>query len=438
MSAQKLFKHMKNVSDFEAELSFEILKSELIRIRVLGVFFAIMIVPQFLFGYILPPEKSPLYHFLGIRFPFHETFAATVILLLYELAVDFGIRTVLRKKIRIPEMAKFGNALIETSIPTILFFLVSKGMAPAALFNSPLVFLYFFFIILSVLRLSLPLSLWTGIVAGVGMATAGYFLMPWRESHGEFSTSIVPVIVKSGVFVGLGFVAGFVANELRKRLVHSLQTTQERNRVASMFGQYLSPAVVDKLLSQKSEFSGELSEVTVMFLDIRNFTRFSESRSPGEVISYLNKLFGDLITIINRNGGMINKFLGDGFMAIFGAPEKGERDVENAVKAAMEIVAQVEAFNRQGAFPETRIGIGMHTGQVLTGNVGSEEKKEYTIIGDTVNLASRVEQLNKEFKSVLLVTSEVFERVKDNVKGEELPSVQVKGREASVRIFRVV
>jgi len=438
MATLKLFKHMKDVSDFEAELSLEILKSELIRIRVLGVLFAIMIIPQFLFGYVLPPEKSPLFHFFGIRFPFHQTFVATVILLLYEFAADYGIRTVLRKKIRIPEAAKFGNALIETSIPTVVLFLVSQGMAPAALFNSPVIFLYFFFIVLSVLRLSLPLSLWTGIVSGIGMATAGYFLMPWRESQADFGTSIIPVFVKGLVFVVLGFVAGFVANELRKRLVHSLQTTQERNRVASMFGQYLSPAVVDKLLSQKSEFSGELSEVTVMFLDIRNFTRFSESRSPEEVIGYLNKLFGHLITIVNRNGGMINKFLGDGFMAIFGAPEKSERDVQNAVKAAMEIVAKVEEFNRLEGFPETRIGIGMHTGQVLTGNVGSEEKKEYTIIGDTVNLASRVEQLNKEYKSVLLVTSDVYEKAKGEITGEELPSVQVKGREAMVRIFRVV
>jgi adenylate cyclase len=172
-----------------------------------------------------------------------------------------------------------------------------------------------------------------------------------------------------------------------------------------------------------------------MFLDIRNFTSFSEHRAPSEVVSYLNTLLGEMITVVNANHGMINKFLGDGFMACFGAPLSGGKDARNAVKAAVEIVELVETLNRKGAIPPTRIGIGLHAGPAVTGSVGSDERKEYTIIGDTVNLASRVEQLNKQYGSVLIVTDSVWEAVKDEYAGKYLDPAYVKGRAEPVRVY---
>ncbi|MFN0071631.1 MAG: adenylate/guanylate cyclase domain-containing protein [Chloroflexota bacterium] len=206
-----------------------------------------------------------------------------------------------------------------------------------------------------------------------------------------------------------------------------------------MFGQHVSPAVVERLLQQDVEVRGEVRNVCVMFLDIRDFTAFSESREPQEVVEYLNALFVFIIACINRNHGIVNKFLGDGFMAVFGAPISSEDDRRNAVQAARETIDEVHARNLTGAIPATRISIGLHAGAVVTGNAGSEQRKEYTIIGNVVNLASRIEQLNKLFGSELLVSEAVRGAVPEaRADAADIGDVEVKGRGAPVRVFRLV
>ncbi|EMG13435.1 adenylate/guanylate cyclase catalytic domain protein [Leptospira interrogans serovar Grippotyphosa str. LT2186] len=225
---------------------------------------------------------------------------------------------------------------------------------------------------------------------------------------------------------------------MKRSLISAMSAVQEKNKVVGMFGQYVSPDVVDRLLEQKNESFSEFKRVCVMFLDIRNFTRFSEKRPPGEVIDYLNYIFSHLIDIVNVHNGMINKFLGDGFMAVFGAPiSDGGNDVKNAVEASLELLKKIEFLNQEGKIPETQIGIGLHTGEAMTGNVGSEARKEYTIIGDVVNLASRVESLNKEFGTKLLVTQAVYDDIKDTVPGRHLSSIHVKGREEPVDVYEL-
>ena len=155
---------------------------------------------------------------------------------------------------------------------------------------------------------------------------------------------------------------GFVGAQIRRRLVASLATLTERNRVVGMFGQYVSPAVVDQLLTRPVEAAGEVRDVTIMFLDIRGFTAFAEHRTPTEVVDYLNTLFGAMIALVNANHGIINKFLGDGFMACFGAPLSDGRDTQNAVRAALEIAQTVERMSADGTIAPTRIGIGLHAG----------------------------------------------------------------------------
>jgi adenylate cyclase len=192
---------------------------------------------------------------------------------------------------------------------------------------------------------------------------------------------------------------------------------------------------------------GEIKHVTVMFLDIRGFTTFSENRTPTQVVEYLNTLFGHLISIVNAHDGIVNKFLGDGFMAVFGAPFSTGNDAANAFRAALEMTAKVDELNSSKAIPETRIGIGIHTGIAVTGSVGSDERKEYTIIGDTVNLASRVEQLTKEYAAQMLITEAVYEKISDELEKQErtngcrleaLPPVQVKGRAEPVIVYKAL
>jgi adenylate cyclase len=305
---------------------------------------------------------------------------------------------------------------------------------------NPISFMYFLFIILATLRLDFGLCLFTGAVAAleyVGLVFLYLDRLP-PLSEETLATSLPMQLVKSFIFFLAGVIAGLVSLEIKKRFVRTITLLEERTEILHVFGQHVSPEVVTRLLNQPGEIDSETRYVCVMFLDIRNFTTFSENKSPAEVVNYLNTLFESMIDSVNRHRGIINKFLGDGFMAVFGAPLSDGQDCQNAVAAAREMLAQVEQLCATGQIQPTRIGIGLHAGEAITGNVGSSQRKEYTIIGDTVNLASRIEQLNKQYSSQLLVSEEVWNKVKEQIlEGIALDPVQVKGRQAPVSIFKL-
>ena len=146
-----------------------------------------------------------------------------------------------------------------------------------------------------------------------------------------------------------------------------------------------------------------------------------------------------MIEIVNRHHGIINKFLGDGFMAVFGAPVSDGADCLNGVEAAREIISRVEQEVAAANVLPTTVGIGLHAGEAVTGSIGSALRKEYAVIGDAVNVASRIEQLNKQFGSQLLISETVWQAVSDKF-GDAIPigAVQVKGREAPIELWQVV
>jgi adenylate cyclase len=156
------------------------------------------------------------------------------------------------------------------------------------------------------------------------------------------------------------------------------------------------------------------------------------------VVQYLESLFEFMIEIVNRHNGIINKFLGDGFMAVFGAPLSDGRDATNAVEAAREILARVNEETERGAILPTRVGIGLHAGEAVTGSIGSALRREYTVIGDVVNLAARIEKLNKEFGSQLLMSEMVWEELHDGgPDAVPIGNVQVRGREEPIQIYQI-
>jgi adenylate cyclase len=243
---------------------------------------------------------------------------------------------------------------------------------------------------------------------------------------------------KSFLIAMVGIVTGIVSIEIKKRIRRSLQTIDEKNHIINIFGQHVSPIVVDKLIQQKGELGSETRFVCVMFLDIRNFTQFAESKASEEVINFLNSLFDFMVDIINENGGIINKFLGDGFMAVFGAPISDGADCRNAVAAAMQIHARLKEEIAAGRISETRVGIGIHAGMAVTGHVGSSQRKEYTIIGDVVNLASRIEQLNKTYNSQVLVSDVAWKTIEDNEYiGEDIGMIDIRGHAGGVRLYKL-
>src|SRR5262249_43144717 len=148
---------------------------------------------------------------------------------------------------------------------------------------------------------------------------------------------------KALILLASGIGAGFVSLRLRRTFVKTIESIEERSRIVNVFGQHVSPAVVDRLLAEKADVRSAGREVCVMFLDIRNFTGFSEDRRPEEVVGYLNTVFAFMIESINRHQGIVNKFLGDGFMAVFGAPLSDGHSSRHAVEAGLEIIAGIEA-----------------------------------------------------------------------------------------------
>jgi adenylate cyclase len=418
------------------DLYFEILKSERVRVRALAILMGSLFtvsLAMVLFGH----DWIPGAVLLEQRVPLGTIAAFYGAAFAYELLAHTVLGVVIAKRRRLPEAPRYGNALLETSIPTVMMVLLSGAVGPEIALNTPLPMAYFLFICLSTLRMTASLSIFTGCVAALEYAGLGLYYFGIGSVSDPYVTSIWAVLTKAAVLVIAGLVCGFVGTQIRRRLISSLETVTERNRVVGMFGQYVSPAVVDQLLNQPVEGTGEERYVTIMFLDIRGFTAFAERRTPSEVVAYLNTLFATMIRLVNANNGIINKFLGDGFMACFGAPLSDGHDTQNAVRAALDIAQAVERMSADGTIAPTRIGIGLHAGTAVTGSVGSEERREYTIIGDTVNLASRVEQLTKQYGVPLLVTDAVWQVVKADYEGRALDPVTVRGREEPVAIYAV-
>lgn len=213
---------------------------------------------------------------------------------------------------------------------------------------------------------------------------------------------------------------------------------ESRLKAINLFGQQVSKEIAEELLSDSFDSAGKQLYACIMFLDIRGFTPFVGNLTPSEIIQYQNDVFGFMIKIIRKNHGIINQFLGDGFMATFGAPVSSGNDCQNAVNASMQIVKTLRKKNKTGKIHETRIGIGLYAGNIVTGNVGTALRKQYSITGIPVILASRIEQLNKEFNSQLLISEEVLQHVdQKKLTVESLGPKQVKGRQEPIIIYKL-
>jgi class 3 adenylate cyclase len=207
---------------------------------------------------------------------------------------------------------------------------------------------------------------------------------------------------------------------------------EEREALREAFGSYVNPDVADRVLAEGVNLEGEDLEVTVVFVDIRNFTAFAERASARETVAHLNDFFGLAVPILAAHGGHANKFIGDGVMGVFGAPERLPDHARRAVDAACELAAAVD--ERYG--PELRIGVGINSGPVSAGSVGGGGRLEFTVIGDTVNVAARVERLTRETGDTVLLTEAT--RALLHGSGVELESrgeVPIRGRSHTVPVY---
>lgn len=234
-----------------------------------------------------------------------------------------------------------------------------------------------------------------------------------------------------------------LARRNRELVTELQQKVEDQERIVKLFQKYVPEHIVAEALRRRDDriLDGEARVVSVLISDIRDFTAIAAHMDPRDVVALLNGYFGMMTACVKRHNGTVNKFLGDGMLAIFGAPVSYLENQDNAVLAALEMVENLGEFNRvhgAGLGTPLRIGIGINTGEVVVGNMGSEERVEYTVIGDTVNVASRIESLTRGHPDAIFISRSTYDAVHGLVEAEDLGTVEIRGREEQVQMFRVL
>jgi adenylate cyclase len=423
--------HQTVSKDFAHMLVREVMRTEMMRVRALIVV-ALVIVVNLLMVQIFDPVVVRRV-WRGVNPAY--IYAVILAFILFEVSVYFTIRRNLRLDRDIPVYRRYIGALIETSMPTIGLALHIESMGPVQALGFVMPLIYFIFIILSTLRLDFFLSTFTGLVAASELFAMAMHYRPLVNPDPE--PEIYYHLARSLVMSSCGVLAGAVGLQLRRGFAASIRAATARDRITNLFGQHVSPQVVERLLLEGAHTDGDIRQVAVMFVDFRSFTAASRSRSPQEVVDRLDGAFAVLVEILDRHGGIVNKFLGDGFLALFGAPFDAEDPAHRAVAAGREMLAAMERINTDSDWP-LRIGIGIHFGEVVAGNIGSPRRKEYTVIGDTVNFASRIEALNKEFNSQFLISAAVRDALgEDCTDAVSLGEVPIRGYEQPMKVWQL-
>lgn len=430
-ASRKARQHAAVSTDFDRELSREVLRTELMRVRALIVTGSVMMLFFTTIDMIDPSVVERVWRgTIGLS----QVYGLLLGFILFEVWVHTQIRRNLKLDRDLPVVRRYIGAFFETSFPTLILILQIRSMGASQALGFVVPLIYFIFVILSTLRLDFWLSTFTGSVAAVELFAIAMYYHP-VDAAGQPETYFHAV--RSVVILICGVLAGAVGAQLRRQFATSIAAATARDRVTNLFGQHVSPQVVERLMAEGTSAAGDLRRVAVMFVDFRGFTTGAQTRTPQEVVDRLDGAFAVLVDILDRHGGIVNKFLGDGFLALFGAPLAASDAAHHAVAAGREMLAAMDRINAGSSWP-LRIGIGIHFGEVVAGNIGSPRRKEYTVIGDTVNFASRLEALNKEFGSQFLISSSVREALGDDGNDAvELGEVEVRGYERPVAVYQL-
>jgi adenylate cyclase len=312
---------------------------------------------------------------------------------------------------------------------------------------------YYVIVATSILALSPALVIWTGLCTVIGLAGATVWIISGMErivSLGDLPSSPsradvlavvlspdflgIPVRVIEGLVIAVvTSIATLAVHRARNVVRANAAAEAERSRIQRIFGRYVPPQVAEQLI-QAGQLTPQQRTASILFADIEGFTRLSEILPPPQVISMLNSFFSAATAIVDERGGVVVNYIGDALIAAFNAPLPAEDHPTRAVEAARDLLALVSERRFEGH--QLRLRIGVATGPVAAGTVGGEERHTYTLYGDTVNLAQRLEGLNKQFETNCLISGPTFEGARSTcVDAVAMGSVQVRGRESSVEVF---
>ncbi len=291
------------------------------------------------------------------------------------------------------------------------------------------------------------------LALGLMLLFARYLTLPLTRLAGAMKSIIATNDLSPRVVVeyhdeigGLAQTFNLMVGELEraygqiKNFAFKAVLAQKREqKIRNIFQKYVPKDVIQRYFENpESMLVGENRILSILFTDIRSFTTLSERMAPDELVNSLNRYFSVMVDIIMGRGGIVDKYIGDAIMAIFGAPVRHENDALQSVMAGLEMREALDAFNagqRAAGHPEFHIGVGINYGEVTVGNIGTEKKMDYTVIGDNVNLASRLEGLTKQYHEGLIISESLHAEVKDALPCRWLDTVTVKGKTTGVKIY---
>jgi adenylate cyclase len=297
-----------------------------------------------------------------------------------------------------------------------------------------------------------PLAPW---LAAMLLVAAGVFLgllVPFVRAR---VSATVAVLVWIGWCIGafFAFDRGLLVDILWPSLVlvfayvaivgeRWADTEHHRREVRQAFSRYVSPSVVEALLKDPSKLKlgGERRRMTVLFSDLRGFTTLSEGLAPEKLVEVLNRYLHAMTEIVFEEGGVLDKYIGDAVMAFWNAPFDQADHATRGLRTAVRMKKKLKEMNETGAFPKgitLKVGVGLNAGEMVVGNIGGEQRYDYTVIGDSVNLASRTESLCKEYGAEILITENVFNELKGEFLLRKLDKVAVKGKKEPILLYQV-
>jgi class 3 adenylate cyclase len=343
---------------------------------------------------------------------------------------------------------KYLSLTADILISTAMLFLYQyDGLGGTSTLKSPTFMNFYLILVLAALRFDGTLPVYGGALAvGLYASIVIYLAATGRVSLGTreemYTTAKVNgvFLFYNAVYLGLftAVLAVFVRNVRRLVTLRAWEAQRaflersKRRRTLQTLERYFTPQVAKHLLANPQELGGRVQEATILVGDVRDFTRLSEALGPARTMEVLNGFFERMVEIIFRHGGTLDKFLGDGMLVAFGVPRARPDDALRAVRAAHEMsrTALVAGGLR------LQVGLAVHTGEVLMGNVGSSARMEFTVIGDTVNTACRMEALNKQFRTDIILSQATLEKVKASVDARVLPPAEIRGKEGAVTLYQ--
>ena len=340
-----------------------------------------------------------------------------------------------RKEIE-PKFYKVLTITVEATIPFICILIQSLHLQLGEAYNNVYLIEHIPFMLLSILYLRFWLCFYASLIAILGRLLLLFIISFFTEVEKQLlneSWGLTEILLS-------GFIMGTIALLLRKMIESAIAVASEKTRLHDIFGRFVSKDVADQIVSKDLKIGGDNVNASVLFLDIRNFTHRSSTMTPEDAVAFLNQVFNFTVAEVEKSGGMVNKFLGDGFMAVFGAPLSLPNSCNASVLCAIGIFEKLQMFNVSRLGENVSLGIGINYGPMVAGVMGTNTRKEYTVIGDIVNTASRIESLNKEFSTSLLISQSVYDNLDANLKDqfESMPPTMVKGKDQPISIYKKI